>query len=356
MHPILRQQIRAILGQPGPEKARLEALVQSVHEQYRRFEKELRDLESRLETAERVPVANPLAKEGEAGLQVLLDNIKDGIISVDALGRIRSMNLTAERMFGRQAAELVGQSLGLVMEIPGARREGDYLKELSRVRENTQLDLSPTAGMGRRSDGRSFPLDVVASATEVDGRRIYVLAIRDNSERLEAERALRESEARYRSLVDGAPEAIVLLDPESGKFADANNKALKLLRTSRSRLLESTPAQFSPPQQPDGRPSAEASKRQLEAVLNGSKSCFEWLHRGAPGAHRVRGPRHGAGLHYRHSRAQARRAAVGRRAGHPRAHRRQCSAGRGADGSGRDRDRDRAGRVPGDVCAGRGRR
>src|SRR6056297_810443 len=284
MHPILRQQIRAILGQPGPEKARLEALVQSVHEQYRRYEKELRELESRLETAERAPAAGPLAKEGEAGLQVLLDNIKDGIISVDALGRIRSMNLTAERMFGRQAAELVGQSLGLVMEIPGARREGDYLKELSRVRENTQLDLSPTAGMGRRSDGRSFPLDVVASATEVDGRRIYVLAIRDNSERLEAERALRESEARYRSLVDGAPEAIVLLDPESGKFADANNKALKLLRTSRSRLLESTPAQFSPPQQADGQPSAEASKRQLQAVLKsaGERAILERIAGNAP--------------------------------------------------------------------------
>lgn len=283
MHPILRQQIRAILGQPGPEKARLESLVQSVHEQYRRYEKELRALEERLETAERAPAANTLTKDGEAGLQVLLDNIKDGIISVDALGRIRSMNLTAERMFGRRADELVGQSLGLVMEVPGARREGDYLKELSRVRENTQLDLAPTAGMGRRSDGRSFPLDVVASATEVDGRKIYVLAIRDNSERLQAERALRESEARYRSLVDGAPEAIVLLDPETGKFADANNKALKLLRTSRSRLLESTPAQFSPPQQSDGRPSAEASKRQLEAVLGGSKACFEWIHRDARG-------------------------------------------------------------------------
>jgi len=285
MHPILRQQIRDVLGQPAPEKARLEALVQSVQQQYRRYEQELMALERRLEAKPRQPdaAATPPEMQGEKGLQLLLDNIKDGIISVDALGRIRSMNLTAERMFGRQSSELLGQSLGLVMEVPGARREGDYLKELSRVRENTQLDLSPTAGVGRRSDGRKFPLDLVASATEVEGRRIYVLAIRDNSERLEAERALRESEARYRSLVDSAPEAIVVLDPESGRFSDANDKALKLLGTSRKRLLAGGPPDFSPKQQADGRDSREAAKACVAAAMAGQKNCFEWLHQDARG-------------------------------------------------------------------------
>ena len=282
MHPILKQQLQAALGQGAPEKSRFQALVQTVHEQYRRYEKELMDLEQRLADAERRASAR-LEVAGDGGLQVLLDNIKDGIISVDALGRIRSMNLTAERMFGRQAAELVGQSLGLILDIPGARREGDYLKELSRVRENTQLDLSPTAGRGRRADGRKFPLDMVASATEVDGRKIYVLAIRDNSERLEAERALRESEARYRSLVDSAPEAIVVLDPATGCFVDANDQALKLLRTSRVKLLEKGPVDFSPPEQPDGRDSATAARAVVQEALAGSQDCFEWIHRDSKG-------------------------------------------------------------------------
>ena len=282
MHPILQQQLRAALGQGAPEKARLEALVQSVHQQYRRYEKELMALEDRVAAAEKKAVAR-LEVEGDGGLQVLLDNIKDGIISVDALGRIRSMNVTAERMFGRQSHELVGQSLGLIIEVPGARREGDYLKELSRVRENTQLDLSPSAGKGRRADGRQFPLDVVASATEVEGRKIYVLAVRDNSERLEAERALRESEARYRSLVDSAPEAIVVLDPVNGQFIDANDKALKLFKTSRARLIGRGPSQFSPPEQGDGRRSEDAARAVIDDALAGRSDCVEWLHRDATG-------------------------------------------------------------------------
>jgi diguanylate cyclase (GGDEF)-like protein/PAS domain S-box-containing protein len=278
MHPILHQQLKAALGQTAPEKARLEALVHSVQEQYRRYERELMTLEERLGEAARAARESCWDLDSDDALRILLDNIKDGIISADALGRIRSMNITAERMFGRQASELVGRSLGLIIDIPGARREGDYLKELSRVRENTQLDLSPTAGLGRRDDGRTFPLDVVASATEVGEHRIYVLAVRDSSERLETERALRESEARYRSLVDSAPEAIVVLDPATGRFADANDKALKLLKVSRDRLLASGPQQFSPARQPDGRCSEAAAQAFIEAATAGNREPFEWLH------------------------------------------------------------------------------
>jgi diguanylate cyclase (GGDEF)-like protein/PAS domain S-box-containing protein len=283
MHPILRAQLQTVLGQPSPEKARLEALVQSVHRQYRRYEKELLAVEERLADLERRSGTAPWSAEDDGGLRTLLDNIKDGIVSVDGLGRIRSMNMTAERMFGRQAAELLGQSLGLLLVVPGTRQEREYLAELSRVRETTQLDLSPTIGVGRRADGREFPVDLVVSEAEVNGRTIYILAIRDMSERLEAERRLRESEARYRSLVDSAPEVIVVLDPVSGCFTDANEKALRLFRTGRETLLSSTPAAFSPPAQPDGRSSAAAAEAYIQEATEGGSQCFEWLHQDARG-------------------------------------------------------------------------
>jgi diguanylate cyclase (GGDEF)-like protein/PAS domain S-box-containing protein len=283
MHPILRKQLQTVLGNAAPEKARLEALVQSVHHQYRRYEKELVTLERKLAGHECEFAPSTFDPECDEGLRILLDNIKDGIVSVDALGAIRSMNVTAERMFGREAAELIGQSLGTVLVIPGTRREGDYLKELSRVRENTQLDLAPSVGLGRRADGREFPLDVVASATEVAGKRIYVLAIRDTSERLEAEHALRESEARYRSLVDSAPEAIVVLDPATGRFSDANEQALRLFKTSRATLLASGPETFSPAQQPDGRDSRAAAQAFVRSAMNGATDYFEWLHQDSRG-------------------------------------------------------------------------
>jgi diguanylate cyclase (GGDEF)-like protein/PAS domain S-box-containing protein len=286
MHPILRKQLQGALSLGSPEKARLEALVTAVHHQYRRFEKELMALENRL--AEREDASSAYsggAVEGYEGLRTLLDNIKDGIVSVDARGRILSVNATAERMFHHESATLVGQNIGAILVVPDAFKATDYLEELARVRESTQLDLAPTGGTGRRADGRAFPVDLlVAAATEKHGRRLFVLAIRDMGERLEAERALRESEARYRSLVDSAPEAIVVLDPVTGWFADANEKALDLFKVNRASLLGCGPEKFSPDTQPDGRPSTASASTRIVSALAGTDECFEWLHRDAQGA------------------------------------------------------------------------
>ena len=284
MHPILRKQLQAALSLASPDKARLEALVAAVHRQYRAYEKELMALENRLAHAERKSATPGLGEEGDGGLRILLDNIKDGIISVDAEGRIRSMNVTGERIFDRKAATLIGHSLETLLVIPGTGGERDYLKELSRVRENTQLDLTATSGVGRRADHREFPVDILAAcAIEDDGRKIYVLAIRDMSERIEADRALRESEARYRSLVDSAPEAIAVLDPKTGRFADGNDKVLKLFKISRAKLLASGPDDLSPLLQPDGSPTADASRERIDSVLAGNEEVFEWVHSDADG-------------------------------------------------------------------------
>jgi diguanylate cyclase (GGDEF)-like protein/PAS domain S-box-containing protein len=278
MHPILRQQLQTVLGRSPPDRKRLEALMSAVDRQYRSYEKELRTLECRLTDAERHAAGSGLAGEGDEGLRCLLDNVKDGIFSVDSEGRIRSLNSTLERMFGRRASELLGQNIDVLLTVPAGFDAKHYLEHVSRIRENTQLDLSPTSGTGRRAGGGEFPVELVASAFEVAGQRVYVLAIRDMSERLESEQALRDSEARYRSLVDSAPEAIVVLDPVTSRFVDANEKALRLFGTSRARLLVSSPADFSPPQQPDGRDSKDAALANIQSVLNGEPGCFEWLH------------------------------------------------------------------------------
>ncbi|MEI2419478.1 PAS domain-containing protein, partial [Arthrospira platensis SPKY2] len=125
--------------------------------QYRSYEMELRALEGRLADAEGHAAGSGLAGEGDEGLRCLLDNVKDGIISVDARGRIRSLNATSERMFGRRAADLLGQGIDALLVIPPDLTATDYLQHVSRIRESTQLDLSPTGGSGRRADGLEFP-------------------------------------------------------------------------------------------------------------------------------------------------------------------------------------------------------
>jgi two-component system, cell cycle sensor histidine kinase and response regulator CckA len=97
-----------------------------------------------------------------------------------------------------------------------------------------------------------------------------------------AVRALRESEERYRILVENAPEAIVVID-EAGRFVDGNENALRLFGKSRAELLKSSPAELSGPRQFAGESSEVAAQRVIQMALAGQTPRFEWLCRNAQG-------------------------------------------------------------------------
>jgi diguanylate cyclase (GGDEF)-like protein/PAS domain S-box-containing protein len=103
------------------------------------------------------------------------------------------------------------------------------------------------------------------------------------AERTRAEQALRESEGRYRTLVEHAPDALVVLDVDKNVFVDANENAAQLFGMPREALLRIGPAGASPPRQPDGRPSSESAAEHIERALLGGTPVFEWSHRHADG-------------------------------------------------------------------------
>jgi PAS domain S-box-containing protein len=102
-------------------------------------------------------------------------------------------------------------------------------------------------------------------------------------ERRRKEKLLQESEARARTLVEHAPEAIVVYDGDTGKFVDANENALTLFGIRRENLLEFAPHDFSPIVQADGKLSVESSREKRAEVLAGGEPVFEWIHRNAHG-------------------------------------------------------------------------
>ena len=104
------------------------------------------------------------------------------------------------------------------------------------------------------------------------------------SQKLAAE-AVRDSEARYRTLVENAPEAIVVLDVEKGCFTDCNNNALRLFGMKREELLLSGPGELSPAFQPDGRHSIVAAQLWADRVAGNETAGFEWMHLHSGGTH-----------------------------------------------------------------------
>ncbi len=111
----------------------------------------------------------------------------------------------------------------------------------------------------------------------------YIGSSIDITDRRRAEEALVESEARYRVQVEHAPEAIVVFDVDTGRFIEVNENAVRLYGLRREALLETGPAALSPPNQPDGRPSAIGVRENIQAALDGGTPVFEWTHRDAAG-------------------------------------------------------------------------
>jgi PAS domain S-box-containing protein len=155
--------------------------------------------------------------------------------------------------------------------------------------------------LARRLDGTTVPLETLATAIPVNGRVLHVLVPRDISQRKKVEAEVRElnttleclvaertaeltaSEARLRTLLENAPEAIVVFDGQTGRFLSGNGHACRMYGYCPEELTRKTPADVSPEFQANGRRSAEVAREKMDEALAGGTPVFEWIHRHANG-------------------------------------------------------------------------
>lgn len=97
------------------------------------------------------------------------------------------------------------------------------------------------------------------------------------------EAALLESEARTRAILEHSPDGIVVLDPANARFVEANEAAASLFGLRRADLVERCPYDLSPPKQPDGTASRDATMNHIRRTLAGGSHRFEWVHRDTEG-------------------------------------------------------------------------
>ncbi len=284
IHPLLEEQLLESADTSG--KMKLSRLIEVVSRQYVLYESDRSSLETviRLATDEATATTERLERESVVRLQAILDHVKDGIVSVDHLGRIESMNRTAERFFGVRQSDVLSDLIDTLL--PDIAADGDVgraLEELATAQETTHYDLAAREVVARHRRGEMMPAEILVSQMQSKVRPTYIICIRDTAERSKAEEALKDSEARYRVLVENAPEAVVVLDVGSGRFVDCNDNAAEFFKLPRERLLRVGPQQVSPPEQADGTPSFGVNRGHVDRALAGETPVFEWLHQDADG-------------------------------------------------------------------------
>jgi PAS domain S-box-containing protein len=115
-------------------------------------------------------------------LNALLESASQGIVSIDRRGRIVLANRRAEDMFGYSRDELMGARIELLLPESKrgahARQREDYFSQPHARPMGIGLDL-----LGRRSDGREFPVEVSLSYIEVEGELFGIAFVSDISQR-----------------------------------------------------------------------------------------------------------------------------------------------------------------------------
>ncbi|MDQ2659052.1 MAG: CHASE3 domain-containing protein [Verrucomicrobiota bacterium] len=118
----------------------------------------------------------------ETRINSIIDNILDGMITLDAEGVISSMNPAAEKMFGCMDRELVGHKfIKLVPKCSGI--EADSQPKACSWADLAQHTGRTTMAVGRARRRDTFPIEISLSEMRVDNKHIFVAMIRDVTER-----------------------------------------------------------------------------------------------------------------------------------------------------------------------------
>jgi len=212
---------------------------------------------------------------GERRFRAVFDEASEFVFLTQPDGTLTQANRAALTAAGVVAEDVVARP---IWDTPWWSQDGLRLK--SAVADAARGLPAKFEATHPRHDGSMSWADCSMSAVR-NGRgevTMLVLESRDVTERVRAHEALLLSGARYRTLIESAPEAIVVLDVATGHFVDCNQKACEMFGATVADLRSLGVLDISPPVQADGRASAREVPSHLEEALAGGRPVFEWTH------------------------------------------------------------------------------
>lgn len=167
-------------------------------------------------------------RASETRLRGFMDASIDCVIGMDQHGAITDFNPAAERIFQVPREQAMGRQLSRVIMPAHLGNLHDaglatYLATGNGPALNRRIET-----IGRRADGETFPLELTAIPYDVEGVPWFAGYIRDITDRVEMEGALRESEERARGAFENGPIGMSLVQLD-GSILDANRSLQELL-------------------------------------------------------------------------------------------------------------------------------
>jgi PAS domain S-box-containing protein len=184
-------------------------------------------------------------RESNAQLQSVIDSAVDAIIVIDSRGRVEAFNASAERLFGYPASEVLGRNVNVLMPPPYHEEHDGYMRRYLTEGHPRIIGIGREV-TGRRRDGVTFPLHLSVGEMSIAGERKFTGILHDLSARVQLEQQLRASEARWRSIVESAVDAIVVIDAH-GRIEAFNPAAERLFGYSEQDIAGQNVRNLMPP-------------------------------------------------------------------------------------------------------------
>ncbi|PCJ85990.1 MAG: hypothetical protein COA57_06895 [Flavobacteriales bacterium] len=209
--------------------------------------------------------------------RTLVNNMNEGIIKVDLYERIELVNERYCELVGYSQQELIGKNAPEMLvadaESHKALREAAQLRREG-IASDYELRL-------RKKTGELFWTRMSGAPTYNNEGKVVgsIGIITDITQSKKEKKELQQNEEKYRTIVENAPDAIVVIDVDNEVFVDVNQNAVDFFGYSKKELLELGPDDVSPAFKQDGKTSQGGAKAQMAKALKGENVVFETVHK-----------------------------------------------------------------------------
>ncbi len=137
--------------------------------------------------------AREMLQSSTARIRAIIDTATEGIVTIDARGRIESFNGAAERMFGYTPEEVLGRNVSMLMPMPFQGEHDSYLERYLRTGERKVIGIGREV-VGLRRNGTTFPIDLSVGEGRIGERVFFTAIMRDITERKDMQSKLNQAE------------------------------------------------------------------------------------------------------------------------------------------------------------------